>query len=65
MPKKGEYVKFKSSKVPEDNEKQNPEEYYRNKYQKSIACSCSCKLNCVDYKFTEPFKTDLGKDAVY
>ena len=33
------YVYFESILVSEDNRKQNPEESYRNKYQKHIACS--------------------------
>ena len=36
-----------------------------NKYQKHIACSYDYKLICVDVKFGKPFKTYLGKDAVY
>ena len=42
--------------VPEDNGKQNPNETYKIKYQKHVACSCGCKLVCVDDKFSEPFK---------
>ena len=30
---------------------------------KYIACSCGYKLVCNDDKFSEPFKTSLGKDA--
>ena len=48
--------------VPEDNRKQNPEEFYMNKYQK---CSYGYKLICVDDKFGKPFKSYFGKDAVY
>ena len=59
------YADFESVLVPEDNGKQNPEEYYTNKYQKHIACSYGYKLECVDDKFSKPFKTYLGKDAVY
>ena len=51
--------------VPEDNGKQNPEESYTSKYQKHIACSYSCKLVCVDDKFSNTFKKYLGKDTVY
>ena len=43
----------------------NPKESYTNKYQKHIACSYGYKLVCVDDKFSKPFKTYLGKDAVY
>ena len=56
---------FESILVPEDNRTQNPEESYMNKYQKYIACSYGYKLVCVDDKFSKPFKTYLGKDAVY
>ena len=36
-----------------------------NKYQMHIACSYGYKLECVDDKFSKPFKTCLGKDLVY
>ena len=51
--------------MSESNEKQNPEECYMNKYQKHIACSYGYKLVCVDNKFSKPFQTYLGKDAIY
>ena len=51
--------------MSEGNGKQISEESYMNKYQKHIACSYDYKLICVDVKFGEPFKTYLGKDAVY
>ena len=38
---------------------------YINKYQNYIACSYGYKLVCVDDKFSKPFKTYLGKNAVY
>ena len=59
------YADFESILVPEYNEKQNPEESYINKYQKHIACSCGYKLVCVNDKFSKPFKTYSGEDAVY
>ena len=59
------YTDFESILVPKDNGKKNPEEYYTNKHQKNIACSYSYKSVCVDDKFGKPFKTYLGKDAVY
>ena len=34
-------------------------------YQKHIAYSYGYKLLCVDDKFTKPFKTYLGENAVY
>ena len=33
------YADFESILVPEDNGKQNPNEYYTNNYQKYAACS--------------------------
>ena len=51
--------------VAKNNKKQNPEESYIKKYQKHIACSYEYKLVCVDDKFSKPFKTYLGNDAVY
>ena len=79
IPQKGEFVQFKiyerkinsqfiiyadseSILVPENNGQQNPKESYTNKYQKHIY---GYKLECVDDKFSKPFKTYLGKDAVY
>ena len=49
----------------EDNEKKNPKESYTNKHQKNVACSYGYKLVCVDDKFSKPFTTYLGEDAVY
>ena len=51
--------------MPENNGKQIPEESYTNKYQKHIACSHGYKLVFVDDKFSKPFKTYVGEDAVY
>ena len=51
--------------MPEDNGKQNTDESYANKYQKHVACSYGYNLVCVDNKFTKPFKSYLGKDAVH
>ena len=50
---------------PGNNGKQNPEESYTNKYQKHIACSYGYKLACVDDKFSKPFETYIGEDAVF
>ena len=55
---------FESILVPEDNGKQNPEMSFTIKYQKRITCSYGYKLVCVNYKFSKPFKTYLGKDTV-
>ena len=59
------YADFESILLPEDNEKQNPDESYTNKYQKHVGCSYGYKLIYVDDKFSKPFKSYLGKDAVY
>ena len=37
------YADFESILVSEDNKKQNPKEFYRNKYQKHIGCSYGYK----------------------
>ena len=59
------YAHFESILVPEDNGKQNPNESYTSKYQKHVACSYGYKLLvCADDKFSNPFKSYLGKDAV-
>ena len=59
------YADFESILVLENSEKQNPEEYYTSKYQKHIACNYGYKLTGADDKFRKPFKTYLGKDALY
>ena len=59
------YADFASILVPQNNGKQNPNESFTNKYQKHVACSYSYKLVCVDDKFSKPFKSYLGKYAVY
>ena len=59
------YADFESVLVPEDNGKQNPNKSYTSKYQKHISCSYGYKLVYVDDKFSKPFKSYLGKDAVY
>ena len=59
------YANFESILVPEDDGKQNPDECYTNKYQKHVACSYGYKLVCVDDKFSKPFRSYLGENAVY
>ena len=59
------YADFESILLPEDNEKQNPDESYTNKYQKQVACSYGSNLVYIDDKFSKPFKSNLGDDAVY
>ena len=59
------YADFESISVSKNKGQQHPEESYTNKYQKHIACRYGYKLVCVDYKFSKPFKSYLGEDAVY
>ena len=67
------YADFKSILVPENNEKQNPDESYKSKYKKHIACISGYKLVCVEFKFELLFevifskfsKSYLGKDVDY
>ena len=59
------YADFESILIPEDSEKQNPDEPYSNKYQKHVVCSYGYKLVCVDDRFSKPFKPYLDKDAIY
>ena len=51
------YTDFESILVPEDNGKQNPNEFYTNKYQKPLACSNGYKLVCADNKFSKSFQS--------
>ena len=48
-------VDFESIVISEDNGKQNPNE----------SCNCGYKSVCVNDKFSKPFKSYIGKDAVY
>ena len=59
------YAAIESILVPEDNGKLNPNESYTNKYQKHVSRSYGYKLVCVDDKFSKPFKSYLGENAVY
>ena len=59
------FADFESILVPDGNEMQNPEQSYTNKYQNHIACSYHYKLLWVDVKFSKPFKSCFGEDAVY
>ena len=59
------YASFESKLVPEDNRKQNANEPYMKKYQKHISCSYGSKLVFVDNRFSKPFKSYLGEDAVH
>ena len=59
------YAEFESILVPEHNGKQNPNEGQTNKYQKHVGCSYGYKLVYVNDKFSNSFKSYIGKDAVY
>ena len=58
------YADFESILVPEDNGKQNLNEFFTKKYQKYVACSYGYELVCVDDKFSKSFKSYLDEDAV-
>ena len=58
------YAGFKSILVSEGNGKQNPDESYTIKYQKHVACCYYYKVVCVDDKFSQPFKSYLGENAI-
>ena len=57
-------VNFESILVPED-EKQNPDESFANKYQKHVTCSYGYRLLYVDDTFSEPFKSYLDENVIY
>ena len=59
------YADVESILVSEDNEKQNPNESYTNKYEKHVTSSFAYNRACVDDKFRKSFKSYLGKYAVY
>ena len=59
------YANSENVLVPGDKGEQNPEEPYKNKYQKHIACSFGYKWVYVDDKFSKSFKTYLDEDTVY
>ena len=58
------YSHFESILVPEEKKKQSPDDSYTNKYQEHVVCSYSHKSVRVDDKFSKPFKSYLGEDAV-
>ena len=59
------FVGFESILLQKDNGKQYLDESYTNKHQKHVGCTYGYKLLCVDDKFSKPFKSYLGEDAVY
>ena len=58
------YTDFESILVPEGHGNQTPNKSYTSKYKKHVTCSDGYKLVCVDDKFSKPFKSYLGEDAV-
>ena len=58
------YVDFESILVPEDNDNQNHDVLYTNKCQNHVCCSYGYKLVCLHNKFSESFKSYLGKDTL-
>ena len=56
---------FESNLMPEDNKKQNRDEFYTNNCQKHVVCSYGYKFVCADDKFRKSFMSYLGEDAVY
>ena len=51
--------------MPEDNGKQNPNEFYTNKYKKHVVCSYGYKFVSVDGTFSKPFKFYLDENVVF
>ena len=58
------YADFERLLLPEDNGNQKQNESFTNKHQKHYACICGYKLVFLDDKFSKPFKSYLGEDAV-
>ena len=59
------YADFESILVPENNVNQDLNKSYSNKYQKHVACNYGYKLVSVEDKFSKPFNSYIGEDAVY
>ena len=55
------YAVFESMLIPEDNVKQNPKEFYRNKHQKTCSLQLCYKLVCGDKKVSKSFKSYFGE----
>ena len=59
------FAGFESILVPENNDRQNPNESYTDKYKKHVTCSYGYKLlGFVDDKLSKPSKSYFGEDAV-
>ena len=59
------YTGFESILVLEDNGKQNPNEFYTNKYQKHVACSYGYTLVCAYDKFSKLLNHTKAKMLFY
>ena len=61
------YADFESILVPKNNEKQNSEESYTNKYQSHVSWNFGYKIFKVfaDDQFSKSFKSFLGQYAAY
>ena len=59
------YPDFEGILVSENNAKQNPDEFFINKYQKHVACSYGYQLVSFNNKFCKLFNLYLGEDAIY
>ena len=46
------HANFESIIVPEENGKQNTDEFYSNKYEKHVTCNYGYKVVCIDNKFS-------------
>ena len=59
------FVDFESILVPENNRKQNPDEFYTNKHQNHIKYSFGYKLVSADDQFSKLLKPFLGQNVVH
>ena len=60
------YADFECILLPEDNgNKAKSKRVLYKQISRTFACSYGYKLVCADDKFSKPFKSYLGKDAVY
>ena len=59
------YADFESILGPEINAKQDPDEFYTDKYQNHVGFIFGYELACVDDQFSKLFKSYLGRDGVH
>ena len=59
------YDDFESILGPEINAKQDPDEFYTDKYQNHVGYIFGYELACVDDQFSKLFKSYLGRDGVH